>query len=555
MINIFIYFLLMFFFFLFLFFSGMVMFMMEMSIMMQWLMMSMNSMNLELYLLLDWVSLLFISMVLLISSMIMLFSYIYMGQEQYFVRFIYLVILFVMSMILMIISPNIISILFGWDGLGLVSYCLVIFYQNYSSYNSGMVTVLCNRVGDIGLLMSIGLMMSLGSWNIFSLGGEMKLIIFMLLIAAITKSAQLPFSSWLPMAMAAPTPVSALVHSSTLVTAGVYLMIRFNGLLLESGLNKELFFLSISTMFMAGLMALVENDLKKIIALSTLSQLGLMMMILSFKGGQLIAYYHLLTHAIFKSMLFMCAGIIIHLMLNNQDIRLFGSLSEVIPFTMMSFMISSAALCGFPFMAGFYSKDLIMEMIYSSQVNVVSLSMIIFSLILTVLYTIRLFYYLFFMNIKFYSYVGSGEDKVMNISMMILMILSTMVGSMLGWMFFFDGYDFFMALTVKLLTLGGCLMGLFISGTLMVGNFFKKIYFLNYYLGTMWFLNYFYLWGYKSINIFSGMLVKLDKVWFEYLSMGMIESVVKHLMGNSYYKIYMFVFVFIFIFIMMVIFI
>nr|YP_010341295.1 NADH dehydrogenase subunit 5 [Stenamma impar]UNZ99549.1 NADH dehydrogenase subunit 5 [Stenamma impar] len=555
MINIFIYFLMMFFFFLVMFFSGMMMFMMEASVMMQWLMMSVSSMNLELYLLLDWVSLLFIGVVLLISSMIMLFSYVYMGHERYFTRFIYLVILFVMSMILMIISPNIISILFGWDGLGLVSYCLVIFYQNYSSYNSGMVTVMCNRVGDIGLLMSIGMMMVLGSWNIFSLSGDMSLIIFMLLLAAVTKSAQLPFSTWLPLAMAAPTPVSALVHSSTLVTAGVYLMIRFNKLLMHSGLNGGLFFLSVSTMFMAGLMALVENDLKKIIALSTLGQLGLMMMILSVSGGQLVAYYHLLTHAIFKSMLFMCAGVIIHLMLNNQDIRLLGSLNEVIPFTMMSFYISSMALSGFPFMAGFYSKDLIMEVIYSSQINSFMLGVIIISLMLTVAYSVRLFYYLFFMNMKFYSFMSKGEDTMMSVSMMVLMVLSVVVGSLLGWLFFFDEYNIFLMLKVKMLTLVSCLMGLFMGGIVMVKNFFNKLYFLSYYFGTMWFLNYFYLWGYKMANFTSGVIMKFDSTWLEFLSGGVISGVVKHLMGHSYYKIYMFSFAFIFIYVMMIIFI
>nr|AWN56365.1 NADH dehydrogenase subunit 5 [Pheidole tristis] len=389
------------------FILGLIMGMIKYSVMCEWMMYMFNSFNVEMMLLIDWVSLLFISFVMLISSMIILYSFIYMMNDKFIKRFIFLIIMFVLSMILMIISPSIISIMFGWDGLGLVSYCLIIFYQNYISYNSGMVTVLCNRVGDVGMLMAIGLMMMGGSWNLMytKLDGSMLVIImFMLMIAAITKSAQIPFSSWLPMAMAAPTPVSALVHSSTLVTAGVYLMIRFNNLLVVSGMSKILFFLSVVTMFMSGLMANLETDLKKIIALSTLSQLGLMMMILGV-GLEMIAFYHLLVHAIFKSMLFMCAGLILHSMMNNQDIRLFGNLKEMMPFIMMCFFIANLALCGFPFMAGFYSKDLIMEVVYSLNLNIYMLLFIMISLMFTVSYSIRLFYYMFFSNMKFYSYM------------------------------------------------------------------------------------------------------------------------------------------------------
>ena len=176
--------------------------------------------------------------------------------------------------------------------------------------------------------------------------------------------------------MAAPTPVSALVHSSTLVTAGVYLIIRFNKFLIRTGTDKILFYLAIMTIFISGLIANFEVDLKKIIALSTLRQLGLIIIILSL-GLNLLSFYHLLTHAIFKSLLFICAGIIIHLINNNQDIRLCGKLNEFIPFTIIRFYISSLALIGFPFLAGFYSKDLIIEMIYLININMFILIFII----------------------------------------------------------------------------------------------------------------------------------------------------------------------------------
>nr|AWN56352.1 NADH dehydrogenase subunit 5 [Pheidole oxyops] len=483
------------------------------SIMLEWLLFSLNSVNMEIMMLFDWISVLFISIVMVISAMILLYSYVYMLGEKFIKRFIYLIMLFVSSMILMILSPSLISIMFGWDGLGLVSYCLIIFYQNYSSFNSGMVTVLCNRVGDVGLLMVIGLLMISGSWNLMLAPISGKMTAGLLLIAAITKSAQIPFSTWLPMAMAAPTPVSALVHSSTLVTAGVYLMIRFNSLMESSGLNSVLFFLSVFTMFMSGLMANLEMDLKKIIALSTLSQLGLMMMILSVGLG-LVAFYHLLVHAVFKSMLFMCAGVMIHAMMNNQDIRLFGNLKEVIPFIMMCFFIANLALCGFPFMAGFYSKDLIMELLYSMRMNCYMLVFILISLMFTVSYSIRLFYYMFFGNLKFYSYIVLNEGKLVNVSMMILVVFSVIIGAVLNWLFFFDNYLIFLSLDMKMLTLVMCLLGsLVILG--ISGKIWYKNLYVSYFLSSMWLLNYMYMWIYGPVNIFGREVYNIDKTWME----------------------------------------
>lgn len=233
------------------------------------------------------------------------------------------------------------------------------------------------------------------------------------------------------MAIAAPTPVSALVHSSTLVTAGVYLIIRFNKLLVINELNKILFFLAVFTIFMSGLIANLEVDLKKIIALSTLRQLGLIIIILRL-GLEIIAFYHLLVHAVFKSILFICAGAIIHSIINNQDIRLFGNLKEVIPYVIICFFIANLALCGFPFIAGFYSKDFIMELIYRIDLNIYILIFIIISLIFTVSYSIRLFYYIFFRNIKFYRYINLREDKLINISIIILVFFRVIIGSLLN---------------------------------------------------------------------------------------------------------------------------
>jgi len=244
--------------------------------------------------------------------------------------------------------------LLGWDLLGLISYCLVIYYQNYRFYNSGIVTVLSNRVGDVGLLITIGIIVIYGSWNIYIIAIENYIVYLIIILATITKRAQIPFSTWLPIAIAAPTPVSSLVHSSTLVTAEVYLIIRFNRLIIIRKFNLFLLFISIF-IIISELRALYENDLKKIIALSTLSQLGLIIMILRL-GLRLLGFYHLITHALFKSLLFLCAGTIIHLMKNNQDIRYCGGLNEIIPFISVFFYVFILSIIGCLFFLDFIQR-------------------------------------------------------------------------------------------------------------------------------------------------------------------------------------------------------
>nr|QYF07842.1 NADH dehydrogenase subunit 5 [Proceratium itoi] len=531
--------------FLFLFIYSMYLYMEKYGVFLEWVVFSMNSVNLEMIVLIDWISCLFVSFVILISSMIMLYSLIYMVDDKFMMRFMILVMLFVMSMILMIISPNVVSILLGWDGLGLISYCLVIYYQNYSSYNSGMITVLTNRLGDIGILMSIGMMIMYGSWNMFMIGNEKmdKFIMIMIMLAAITKSAQLPFSSWLPMAMAAPTPVSALVHSSTLVTAGVYLMIRFNKFLMYMNLNIYLLFLSLMTMLMSGMMALMEYDLKKIIALSTLSQLGMMMMILSL-GHSLVSLYHLLVHAIFKSMLFMCAGIIIHSMFNNQDIRMFGNLNEFIPMVMMSFYIALFSLCGVPFMSGFYSKDLIMELIYLKKINMIMYMLIIYCLILTVMYSIRLFYYLYLgTSIKFNSFIYFKESSLMNKSMIILIVMSIIGGSLMNWLFMMDFKMPYLNIYMKMMTLMVCMFSVFFWLIMMKMKYFKVV--MYYYFSSMWFLNYMYIYLYVPVLKFGIEMSKMDKSWLEFMSKDYFMNFINLNVKLKYnYKIFIFMYLF-----------
>nr|YP_007889696.1 NADH dehydrogenase subunit 5 [Timelaea maculata]AGI50313.1 NADH dehydrogenase subunit 5 [Timelaea maculata] len=532
------------------------------SLFLEWEIISFNSMNIVMSVLLDWMSLLFMMFVSLISSSVIYYSKSYMSSELNLNRFIILVLLFVFSMILLIISPNMISIFLGWDGLGLVSYCLIIFYQNMKSYNAGMLTALLNRIGDVMILMLISWMMNYGSWNyifymnFMSNDYSMKFVGLLVILAAMTKSAQIPFSSWLPAAMAAPTPVSALVHSSTLVTAGVYLLIRFNFMLIDLFFLKFFLLLSGLTMFMAGVCANYEYDLKKIIALSTLSQLGLMMSILMMGFGDL-AFYHLLTHAMFKALLFMCAGLIIHMMNDNQDIRLMGGISLYIPLTSLCLNISNLSLCGIPFLAGFYSKDMILEMVSMSNLNLLIFFLYYISTGLTMFYTIRLLMYLMVNDFNLLSvYNLYEEDYIMLKSMFMLLFMSLVSGSFLSWMIFCYPYMIYLSFNLKMMVIYvsfmGLLMGYLISSMKIYSiNKFLFSYNLSVFLTVMWFMPNLSTYGFNYQFLkFSEKLVKnIDMGWSEvFEGWGLYNilknySIIYYIYQINNFKIYLFSFV------------
>nr|YP_010490494.1 NADH dehydrogenase subunit 5 [Paralepas cf. quadrata]UWM12980.1 NADH dehydrogenase subunit 5 [Paralepas cf. quadrata] len=465
------------------------------SVVLNWVLYSWGSSNISFIFLFDWVSFMFISFVLFISGCVFFYSGEYMEGELNISRFIILLAGFVGSMALLIFSPNLISLLLGWDGLGLVSYCLVIYYQNYKSLNAGMLTVLSNRVGDVFILFTIVYLLNYGDWSLISWLGDSKYLVlagFMIMLASLTKSAQIPFSAWLPAAMAAPTPVSSLVHSSTLVTAGVYLLIRL-GWAYDFWFNDFLMVISALTMFMAGLGACFEFDLKKVIALSTLSQLGLMMFSLSL-GLVKVALFHLMMHAIFKALLFMSAGCIIHGMAGWQDLRLMGNLSLSIPYISSCFVVSNLALSGMPFLAGFYSKDLILELSLMQELNFFIMFLLFFSTGLTVAYTFRLIYYVVSRDqVKGGSfYLSDGSGTMLN-SCVGLGLFSVFFGALVSWLIF-DSSEVFLPTFLKNLTLLVCILGVFLGYILPQSSFNKGLR-SNYSLviwfsGSMWFMPY-----------------------------------------------------------------
>lgn len=364
---------------------------------------------------LDTISLLFAATVAFISRAIFSFGRVYIrGEIESSERFWRLVIIFVLSIFIVIFVPNILIIILGWDGLGISSFLLVIHYQNTSSLYGGYITVLSNRIGDVILLLVVGILGRQGHrYSIFIYSEPVRLTLVsqirssdyftlsLLAIAAYRKRAQLPFNAWLPEAMAAPTPVRALVHSSTLVTAGVYLLIRTY----EFWSTRSLAAIRVAitggvTMLIGGGKATIEGDVKKTIAYSTISQLGYIVVILGL-GHPRIAFFHLITHALFKSTIFISAGVVFSYGHHYQTYDQWHSKWQL-PLAGAGLAVSLAAINVFPFLAGMYSKELIVataasQILLGTQVWLyyTSIVALILAASQTIIYTVRIWRGLF----------------------------------------------------------------------------------------------------------------------------------------------------------------
>nr|UBI44065.1 NADH dehydrogenase subunit 5 [Paratectonatica tigrina] len=496
----------------------------DMCLLIEWNIMNMSSCNMTFSFILDPISLSFSNVVCLISGCVMMFSSSYMSHDPFLKRFTWLVMLFVMSMNLLVFIPSLPALLLGWDGLGIVSFALVIYYQNMKSLGAGMLTVLANRIGDVMILISIGIMVLQGHW-IITLMFDFYLSTFValtILIAAMTKSAQIPFSSWLPAAMAAPTPVSALVHSSTLVTAGVFLLIRFFPFLSTCSFFKPtLLFISVLTLLMAGIGANYENDLKKIIALSTLSQLGVMMMSLGM-GNSYLALFHLYTHALFKALLFLCAGAIIHNSTNTQDIRSMGMMFNQAPLTISCMNIANLSLCGAPFLSGFYSKDLILEISLFEPTNFLMVCLIFLATGMTAAYSLRLSFCSLWSNPKNIPLHSKHEkDYYINFSTLILSFCAIMAGFFLQNIFIqFNPCPFIIPFLYKMLTIMVIFLGLFFAAIMWDEEFYpKKMNKMKYFFSTMWFLAPISAQPLTKFSMVFGtnLMKSIDQGWLEIL--------------------------------------
>ena len=320
--------------------------------------------------------------VLLVSTGVFVFSQLYIAFELKKKQFRWVLILFVFRILLLVTAGNIFWIIVGWDGLGITSFLLIVFYSSPQKVSRGILTVLTNRIGDVILLLILGLLYPTDLWGSLNLPSWTY---WFLVRAALTKRAQTPFRSWLPAAMAAPTPVSALVHSSTLVTAGVFVLIR-----VEVTHRRWFVGLALFTVFLASITALRVSDVKTLIALSTLSQLRFMMFSLGM-GQWRLAFLHLVLHAIYKALLFMVGGSLIYQTQHDQDMRAQGARS---PTLIRLLILTRFALIALPFLSAAYSKEQMIKMGISRNSGMSILAMVLVVSFLSSLYTFRIIRYL-----------------------------------------------------------------------------------------------------------------------------------------------------------------
>ena len=352
-----------------------------------------------------------------VSSLVHIYSIGYMSHDSHQTRFFAYLSFFTFAMLILVTSNNFLQLFFGWEGVGLASYLLIGFWYKKDTANSAaMKAFVVNRVGDFGFLIGLAILFYYaGSLNfdvIFSLNEQLSLstfsifskefnvlntACFFLFMGAMGKSAQLFLHTWLPDAMEGPTPVSALIHAATMVTAGIFLVARCSPLFeMSPSILSFITVIGASTAFFAATVALVQNDIKRIVAYSTCSQLGYMFVALG-SGAYQIAIFHLFTHAFFKALLFLGSGSVIHAVSDEQDIRKMGGLYKLIPFTWIVMLIGTLGLTGAPLMSGYYSKDGIIEAAFVSQTegNLYAFYLLVLSALLTSFYSWRLIFLTF----------------------------------------------------------------------------------------------------------------------------------------------------------------
>lgn len=471
----------------------------------------------------DLKSSIFAASVFLIRACITYYSLSYMEGEIYLYRFILILLLFVLSILVFIFRSNLIGILIGWDGLGISSYFLVVYYQNKLSLNAGIVTAITNRLGDAGIMVILRFFLIFGYWDFpplvitnFKMTGMLGLAFF---LVASTKRAQIPFSSWLPAAMAAPTPVSSLVHSSTLVTAGIFLLIRVENILWDSDLMFLMSLIGGLTALMACGAAVFEIDFKKIIALSTLSHLGFMVALIGFFFRDVV-FFHLILHAFFKALLFIGVGVVIHISADYQSFYKISAVFNTSPLVSRIIGLSLISLCGLPFLSGFFSKDLSLEgmLFFSSSFGLSSLVFLI--RLSSLIYSVRILKLIIFSSTQLEPIFWSNKFISAYFYRMIpLVLISLVIGRVLKFILFLTPNFIFISCFIKLfIPVFTVVLGLVSWGGF---TYFRFIYRKSYFLYSMFFLQPLILklpsWG---VFRFSTYFFREQTAWVGFHSFG-----------------------------------
>ena len=377
--------------------------------------MEIGGVKMEIGFLIDSITAMMMCVVTFVSLMVHIYTIGYMAEDEGYNRFFSYISLFTFSMLMLVMSNNLLQLFFGWEAVGLVSYLLIGFYfKKPTATFANMKAFLVNRVGDFGFIIGIGLIYAYtGTFNyseIFAKLPELQATMLpgtgwllltvtgiCLFIGAMGKSAQFPLHAWLPDSMEGPTPISALIHAATMVTAGIFMVSRMSPLyeLSDTALNFILVIGAITALFM-GILGIIQNDIKRVIAYSTLSQLGYMTVALGASAYQ-VAVFHLMTHAFFKALLFLGAGSVIMGMHHNQDIRWMGGVRKYMPITWITFLLGNLALIGTPFFSGFYSKDAIIEAVHASTLPGAGFAYfaVLAGVFITAFYSFRLYWIVF----------------------------------------------------------------------------------------------------------------------------------------------------------------
>ncbi len=374
-----------------------------------------GGLKIEIGFLIDGLSAMMMCVVTFVSLMVHIYTIGYMEEDEGYNRFFAYISLFTFSMLMLVMSNNMLQLFFGWEAVGLVSYLLIGFWFNKpTAIFANMKAFLVNRVGDFGFILGIGLIVAyagtLNYTEAFAKANELSTLVFpgtdwmlvtviciCLFVGAMGKSAQFPLHVWLPDSMEGPTPISALIHAATMVTAGIFMVARMSPLfeLSDTALNLILVIGSITALFM-GFMGIIQNDIKRVVAYSTLSQLGYMTVALGVSAYS-VAVFHLMTHAFFKALLFLAAGSVIMGVHHNQDIRWMGGLRKYMPITWITALLGSLALIGTPLLSGFYSKDTIIEAVHLSQLPGAGFAnfAVLAGVFVTAFYSFRMYFLVF----------------------------------------------------------------------------------------------------------------------------------------------------------------